>query len=75
MLLKDGTYGREYAVEGIDLELRIIHRLEVLGIKKGTRITILGKKKKGPVIVKVRGTRFAVGRKIADGIHIEVVYE
>lgn len=74
-MLKDGIYGREYAVTEISLELRTVHRLEILGIKKGTRITILAKKKKGPVIIKVRGTRFAVGSRIADGIHIEVVYE
>ncbi|MEE0943879.1 MAG: FeoA domain-containing protein [Clostridia bacterium] len=75
MLLKDGTYGREYAVADICLAPRIVHRLEVLGLVKGARVIILGKKRKGPVIIKVRGTRFAIGRKMADGIHIEVVYE
>ena len=75
MFLKDGTYGREYAVSELCLEPQTVHRLEILGLVEGARIRILGKKRRGPVIIKVRGTRFAVGRKIADGIHIEVVYE
>jgi ferrous iron transport protein A len=41
-----------------------------LGLTKGTRVEILNNQKEGAVIVKFRGTRFALGRKIADRILI-----
>ncbi|MBQ5683106.1 MAG: ferrous iron transport protein A, partial [Peptococcaceae bacterium] len=47
--------------------------LEALGLTEGTSITVLNKKNKGAVIVKVRGSRFAVGNNIAAGILIEEV--
>ncbi len=65
---KDHTY-RVAAVNG--LELPVERRLEALGLTEGTSITVLNKKNKGAVIVKVRGTRFAVGNNIAAGIQIE----
>ncbi len=70
MMLNEGTCGREYAVKAIALEPKITHRLKMLGITTGARITILGKRKNGPVIIKVRGSRFAVGKKFAQGIDI-----
>ena len=43
MFLKDGTYGREYAVSELCLEPQTVHRLEILGLVEGARIRILGK--------------------------------
>lgn len=72
MNLNDSVVQRTYQVADVsDLELPIERRLEALGLTTGTDITILNKKKKGAVIVKVRGTRFAVGRHIASGIQIK----
>ncbi|MBR5318941.1 MAG: ferrous iron transport protein A [Peptococcaceae bacterium] len=64
----DKTYR---VVEVTGLELPVERRLEALGLTEGTSITVLNKKTKGAVIVKVRGTRFAVGYHIAAGIRIE----
>ena len=35
---------------------------------RGTRVEILNRKKSGTIIMKVRGTRFAAGRQVAEGI-------
>ena len=71
MNLSHGQIHTNYQVVDVShLALPIERRLEALGLTEGTNITILNKKKKGAVIVKVRGTRFAVGEHIAEGIQI-----
>lgn len=72
MKLSDGAVNQTYRVVTIEnLELPVERRLEAIGLTDGTNIAILNKKKKGAMIVKVRGTRFAVGQHIAQGIEIE----
>lgn len=72
MNLNNGCINQTYRVlEVTGLELPVERRLEALGLTEGTCITVLNKKTKGAMIVKVRGTRFAVGRNIAAGIFIE----
>ena len=70
MTLREGKIGHEYQVRDICLEDKIKRRLQMLGMTKGTGISVLNNKKSGSVILKVRGTRFAVGKKIAEGIVI-----
>lgn len=70
MTLLEGKIGQEYQVGDICLEDKIKRRLQMLGMTKGTSICVLNNKKSGSVILKVRGTRFAVGKKIAEGIAI-----
>lgn len=70
MTLKQGKSNRVYQVLSIDTELRLERRLEALGLTSGTKVTILNNDKKGALTAKFRGTRFALGRQIAD--HIEV---
>ena len=62
MYLCDGKIGNEYKVEDIDLPVNIEKRLEALGMTRGTSIAVLNSKSRGVLIVKVRGTRFALGR-------------
>ena len=64
MYLCDGKIGNEYKVEDIDLPVNIEKRLEALGMTRGTFIAVLNSKSQGVLIVKVRGTRFALGRNI-----------
>lgn len=72
MNLNDSSIDKTYRVlEVAGLDLPVERRLEALGLTEGTNITVLNKKTKGAVIVKVRGTRFAVGHHIASGIRIE----
>ena len=70
MILKQGISHHTYEVRSIDIELNLERRLEALGLTEGTHITVLNNDKKGALTVKFRGTRFALGRRIAD--HIEV---
>lgn len=71
MRLSDAKKGSSYIVLGIDLDLKVKRRLQMLGMTHGTTIDILNKKISGPMIIKVRGTRFAVGKKFCDGIILE----
>ena len=70
MKLYEGSIGAWYLVEQVRVDEKITRRLEALGINEKTRILILNKKRSGTVIIKVRGTRLAIGQKIADGIEI-----
>lgn len=71
MRLKEGKDNCTYIVESIDIELNLERRLEALGLTPGSRITILNNDKKGAVTVRFRGTRFAIGKRIADHIIVE----
>lgn len=70
MTLKEGKTSRTYRVESLDIELKLERRLEALGLTEGSLITILNNEKRGALTARFRGTRFALGRRIAD--HIEV---
>ncbi|MGN1165198.1 MAG: ferrous iron transport protein A [Lachnospiraceae bacterium] len=70
MTLKEGKNNKTYQVVSIDIETKLERRLESLGLTEGTYVTILNNDKKGSLTAKFRGTRFALGRRIAD--HIEV---
>ncbi|HBA63657.1 MAG TPA: ferrous iron transport protein A [Lachnospiraceae bacterium] len=73
MKLKEGKNHKVYCVREIHLELNLERRLEALGLTEGTRVTILNNDKKGALTVRFRGTRFAVGKRIADHILVEEV--
>ena len=45
--------------------------MEALGLIEGTTVTVLRKKRRGAMIIKVRGTRFAVGWGISTHITVE----
>lgn len=68
MRLKEGKNGHIYVVEKIQTELDLERRLEALGLTEGSQITVLNNDKKGAMTVKFRGTRFALGRRIANNI-------
>lgn len=71
MILSNAQIGYQYIVEKIELDLKVKRRLQVLGMTHGTKINVLNKKAFGPMIIKVRGTRFAVGKRFCDGIFLE----
>lgn len=70
MTLSEGIVGQTYTVVHIDTDLNVKRRLEALGMIKGTKLTLLGRKRSGSSVFYVRGSRLAVGKKIADGITI-----
>ena len=70
MTLKQGKNLLTYRVESISMELQLERRLEALGLTEGSLITVLNNDKKGSLTAKFRGTRFALGRRIADNITV-----
>lgn len=70
MTLDKGRPGEEYTVAALTLPQAVEHRLEALGMTLGTRISVLENKSRGILVVKVRGTRFAVGRGITTKIEV-----
>ena len=70
MTLYEGQKGSTLQVVHMDLPLQTERRLEVLGMLEGTRITVVNRKRKGAMIIKIRGTRFAMGQSITE--HVEV---
>ena len=71
MTLNQGELHHTYKVKSIQLPLQTKRRLEALGLTGGAHITIMNKKRHGALVMKLRGTRFAIGRSIADNIDVE----
>lgn len=75
MRLYECEVGKRYLVENVMVDEAITRRLEALGVNEGTPVQILNKKGSGSVIIKVRGTRLAMGRKLSEGIEAVEVNE
>ncbi len=73
MELYRGEKGKSFRVVGMRLPIETERRLEVLGMLEGTQVQIVNRKKKGAMVIKVRGTRFAVGDRITRNIEVEPV--
>ena len=64
MKLYEGKIGTTYLVESVHVEDAINRRLEALGVNENTPLLVMNKKNSGTMIIKVRGTRLALGRRI-----------
>lgn len=71
MTLLDGVPDSSYRVDALDLPLELSRRLEALGMIGGSQVRVLRKKRRGAMIISVRGTRFAVGMDIARHITVK----
>ncbi len=71
MYLKDAQIGRTYVVQKIDLPFQLERRLEALGMTNQTPVSVLNRKGKGILIIKLRGTRFALGYNITQNIEVK----
>lgn len=70
MTLDQGHIGSTYTVSGMDLPQQVAHRLEAIGMTIGGAVCVLGGKDRGTLILKIRGSRFAVGRGITRRIEV-----
>lgn len=70
MKLHEGEICKTYIVYSVMVDDTITRRLEALGVNEMTPVTLMNKKGSGTVIIKVRGTRLALGRRISEGIEI-----
>jgi ferrous iron transport protein A len=75
MKLYKGEIGKTYIVYGMIVKDAVTGRLQALGVNELTPVTLMNKKGSGTVIIKVRGTRLALGRKISEGIEIREAVE
>ncbi len=75
MTLFQAATNRQYAVKGLYVEESLTRRLQALGLNDGTKLCVVTRKKKGALIIKVRGTRLAIGKHIALGIEVAEVAE
>lgn len=71
MTLFEGKIKEEYEIKGFALEQSVTRRLEALGLNDGTKIILMNRKKNGALIIKVRGTRLALGKQIAQAIEVD----
>ena len=71
MSLFEGEKGKAYEILGLYVEEGITRRLQALGLNDGTVVTVLNRKKNRALIIRVRGTRLAVGRHISMGIEVK----
>ena len=73
MTLNLAIIGGVYLIEDMRLPQKTEKRLEALGMTHGTKIQVINTKDRGTMIVKVRGTRFAIGRDISANIDVTEV--
>ena len=70
MHLSEARLSKTYIVEKITLSGEEKRRILDLGLTNGTKIKIINLKKDGPMIISVRGTYIAIGRKYTLGIMV-----
>ena len=73
MQLNAGETGKRYKVQDMSLALEIERRMEALGMIKGTRVQLIHKKRRGTMVMMLRGTRFAVGHGVTSRIKVREV--
>ena len=70
MTLQNVKIGGFYTVSALNLDRPTMRRLEALGLTQGTGVKILNRNREGSVILMVRGSRLAIGSKIAETIQM-----
>ncbi len=75
MKLSEAQTGGRYVIERIDLPFEMQRRLEALGMTDRTPVEVLARKGRGILIIKLRGTRFALGRNVTKNIEAIEEYE
>lgn len=70
MQLNEARVGQTYTVKRIDLPFEMQRRLEALGMTDEAPVSVLNRKGKGILIIKLRGTRFALGYNITKNIEV-----
>ena len=71
MKLNETPIEKDFRVADVRENEKILRRLEALGILEGTRVRVLNRKRNGATIIKVRGSRRALGNDNAQGIEVE----
>ena len=70
MKLNQADILQNYRITSVQEQEKIQRRLEALGILEGTKVVVLNRKRNGSTIIKVRGSRWALGNEIAEGLEV-----
>lgn len=70
MQLMDLAVGQSCVVQRLDLPFQMQRRLQALGMTQDAPLQVLNRKGKGIMIVKLRGTRLALGYNITRRIAV-----
>lgn len=70
MLLSDLKSGGAWMIKSVNAGVRLFNRLASMGICDGTEINLIKNNASGPVIIEVNGSKFAIGRSMAEKIVI-----
>lgn len=71
MTLQQGSPGSPYTVQSFVLPQGLARRLQSLGMTPGSQVRVLRKKPRGAMIVRFRGSRFALGQAISSRILVK----
>ncbi len=69
-MLKDVNEGKSCVIEKIQLPEQMTHHLQALGMTDKAAVSVVKRKGKGIVIIKLRGSRFALGYNITKNIKV-----
>ena len=73
MLLSELCCNGLWVIKSVDTGMRLFNRLASMGICEGTVIKIIRNSSGGPVIIETGGSKFAIGRGMAQKIVVEKV--
>ncbi len=68
MFLSDLKSGEAGVVVSIESGLRLFNRLASMGISEGRELRVVKNSGEGPVVIDVEGSRYAIGRGMAQKI-------
>jgi len=71
--LSELNIGQVATVEKMELDSLYSRRLSTLGLTAGTPISVIERNGGGAVIVRTRGSRYALGKKFAEKIFVNKI--
>ena len=73
MNLSDVANGKKGIILELETGARLFNRLVSMGINEGNEFTVVRNNHHGPVVIDIDGSRFAVGRGMAQKISVKAV--
>lgn len=73
MYLCDVPNGKKGIILELDTGARLFNRLVSMGINEGNEFEVVRNNNHGPVVIDIDGSRFAIGRGMAEKINIKMV--
>jgi ferrous iron transport protein A len=71
MFLPDLKNNESAFVESIEAGMRLFNRLASMGICEGKELKVVKNSGEGPVVIDIDGSRFAIGRGMAQKITVK----